>query len=634
MFSRSVLRWLQTIDLSQSYSNPYADFASGYLVAEIVSHYIPSVSTNSFSNFLSIKMRTDNWNQLMKIFIAHRIPITQTMIDDVIKKREGAAVKLIEVLYTAFTKRTPCHPEIGTISNKPVEPAKSDVSILPPPDLPKPQEEPIVETPPIIPKRQKFIGASTTQRSGGADMTPISFESASVVKSGPGFLQLRNQNATSSQSASDKQLENAVDDVKKNGSNESIQNFVKCIEDPDHIQQFIGNYPPDVVIQLMKQASPFVSQEKEPFIIDVIGEIFIPTAELSTVSVDDLVDFIFAQPSNDPFTHHFLLDKLLEVTDKTEIARALYSFVQRETKFSKALCQYCYQKVAENQNNDPSYVLPLVIDKLLEYDRPDAVKMVPLFSPTNDPKKDLILSNLYIHAAPDCLKEIQEILARGDRSIAAHIIDEICTLHSLSNNDLISLLFVLPDSDVVLNSEYSVVVNNETVAISPIIKKLNSYELVRVICQNIIDTSPEELSQNEISLLNVLMKNVERVSTDTNNGTLAEWVQVFQTLNEFLYLALCDINCCKQATNVCLTFFKLLQNEVLGTFSNLFKALNFVFPTNCPVFCKTTSIEFLQNAAEISPSFSQSILKLLMNFPPKTYSDLDKLVVHLKKVKK
>lgn len=637
MFSRSVLRWLQTIDLSQPYSNTSADFASGYLVAEIVARYIPTVSTACFSNFLSIKMRTDNWNQLMKIFISNRIPITQTMVDDVIKKKEGAAVKLIETLYTTFTKRTPCHAEIGTISAKTPE-QKNDVSVLPPPDLPKQPEEPTVEAPPVIPKRQRFIGASSTQRNGSsADLTPVSFESASVVKSGPGFLQLRNQNTQSAEPTNNKALENSIENVRKNNNPESIQAFIKCIDDPEKLQQFFGNYPSDLVIQILKSAAPQIPQDLSPFIIDAVGEIFIPTAELSSVSVDDLVDFIFAQPSNDPFSHHFLLSKLLDVTEKSQAAKALYSFVQRETNFSKALSQFCIQKVTEYQNNDPFYVLPDVVDHLLEFDRSGAVQCISQFKPTGDPAKDLILSNLYIHAAPECLNEIKGMLQHGDHAIAAHIIDDICNRQSLSKEDLVSLILALPNVDVVLTNEFTVIYKGENIVISPIIKKLNSYEIVEVICQTVIDTSPEELSQNEVVLLDVLMKNVNISNTDgntANNGTPQQWTKVFQTLNEFLYLAFCDINCCKQATDVCLIFYKILHNEVFSTFSNLFKALNFVFPTTCPAFCKSTSIEFLQNAANISNPFSQSILKLLMNFPPKTYSDLDKLVAHLKKVRK
>ncbi|OHS93441.1 hypothetical protein TRFO_40297 [Tritrichomonas foetus] len=629
MFSRSVLRWLQTIDLSQPYTNPRVDFASGYLIAEIVAHHITTVSMHSFSNFLSVKMRTDNWNQLMKIFISNRIPITQTMVDDVINRKVGAAVKLIEVLYSHFTKRTPCHATIGTISNKAPE-QKSDVSILPPPDLPKPQEEPVVDNPPVIPKRQKFIGVSSTQRNGSsADLTPISFESASVVKSGPGFLQLRNQSTPSSQPASDKALDNAVDELRKNNNSaEAIQAFVKCIDDPEHLTLFLSNYPSNMVIQLLKIAAPYFSPEASPFIIDTIGELFIPTADLNTTSVDDLVDFIFAQPSNDPFSHHFLLSKLIEVTDQSQIASALYSFTKRETKFSKALCHYILDKVAEYKDKDPSYVLPEVVDRLLEFDYGSAALMIPMFQPTNDPKKDLILSNLYIHAASDCLSQIQYMLQNGDRAIAAHILDDICNRQSLSKEDLVTLLLSLNDPGVVLTNEFSVMYKNENIVISPLINKLDPLELVNVICQKVIDTQPDNLADNEIVIMNVLIKKVEQ------GQNTQEWLQIFQTLNEFLYLAFCDVNCCKQAAEVCLTFYRILQNDVFATFSNLFKALNFVFPTTCPAFCKSTSIEFLSSAAEISASFSQTILKLLMNFPPKTYSDLDKLVAHLKKVRK
>jgi hypothetical protein len=54
---------------------------------------------------------------------------------------------------------------IGDISKKAPETA-SNVSVLPPPDIPKQQEEQIPEQPPVIPKRQKFIGVSSTQKTG------------------------------------------------------------------------------------------------------------------------------------------------------------------------------------------------------------------------------------------------------------------------------------------------------------------------------------------------------------------------------------------------------------------------------------------------------------------------------------
>jgi hypothetical protein len=123
---------------------------------------------------------------------------------------------------------------------------------------------------------------------------------------------------------------------------------------------------------------------------------------------------------------------------------------------------------------------------------------------------------------------------------------------------------------------------------------------------------------------------------DLKTDDIGKWSELFQTLHEYLYLSFCDENVCKDSVEVCLTFFKLLQTDVFSTFSHLFKALTFVFQSTggvpCPAICKTKAIEFVTAASEISGSFGQTVLKLLMNFPPKTNAELDKLIAHLKKL--
>ena len=620
MFARSVLRWLQTVDLSQPYSNPRVDFASGFLVAEICAKYIPTVSMHSFSNFLSVKMRTDNWNQLMKIFISKGIPINQNLVDDVIKRKQGAAIKLVETLYTAFTKRKPVHAEIGDISKKVVEPSQS-VSVIQPPDLPK-TEEVVVEQPPAMPKRQRFIGASATQRTGSqADLTPISFESASVVKGGPGFLQLRTTGSVATTNTS-RALDNAVDEVNKNKSPEALTEFAKCLEDPEQLTTFMTNYPSDMIIDLLRSAASYIAPENAAYVCDAVAEMFIPTADLGTVSVEDLVEFIFCQPSDDPFTHHYLLEKVLEVTDPQKVTTALGAFVKRETVFSRPLCQLILAKVKELVENDPPFVLPDVVTKLLEFDRANAVQLIPLFAPTGDAAKDLALANLYIHAPEEAMEHIHKILADGDRGVAAHVLNSLIDSESVSKPELLNLLLVLPDPSNVLTNEFTV----GDVTVTPVITKLDPLEIVHEIADKVTKTQPDAIDK-EIVIMSVLMK-------DLKKDDAPRWLKLFTSIHEYLYLAFCDENVCKEAADVCLKLFTLLLNEVVPTFQNLFRALNFVFPTACPAFCKSNAIAFLTSASEISASFSQTVLKLLMNFPPKTNADLDKLVAHLKKLRK
>jgi hypothetical protein len=623
MFARGVLRWLQTLNLSQTYTNPRVDFASGYLVADICSKCLPNISLHSFSDFLSPKMRADNWNQLSNIFTQHKIPINSALIQEVIQRKHGSAVRLIEILYTAFTHRKPVHAQIGEISAKAPEKASNVSLIVSPPDLPKPPEEQVPDAPPVIPKRQKFIGASASQRSGTtADLTPISFESASVVKSGPGFLQLRTATPQSALGTGDKALDQAVDKISIEANPENLQNFARVLDDPQRLTYFFVNYQADMVLNLLTKAAPYFSVESAPYIIGTIADIFIPSIDFEQDSPDSLIEFIFHQPCNDPFTHHFLLYKVLEAINPSQAPTILATFVNLETTFSRPLSQFILSKVRELSTHDHSNVLPDILTRLLNFDRSGTVQLIPLFAPTGDPQRDLKLASLYIHTPDESTDHIKFILQQGDRGIAAFILEHLIENENVARTTIIDLILLLPDPQNILTNEFTV----GGIVVSPLIEKVKPLETAQLLVARVTHLQPDTLDK-EIIVLAVLTK-------DLKNEEIQKWNELFQSLHEYLYLALCDENICKQSVEVCLTFYKLLQNEVFGTFANLFKALTYVFQSACPAACKATAIEFLTTASEIAPSFGQTVLKLLMNFQPKTHPDLDKLIVHLKKVRK
>ena len=60
---------------------------------------------HSFSTGQSNASKRDNWEQLEKFFKRAGVVISKDLIVDTIAAVEGAAVEIIEILYTAFTQR-------------------------------------------------------------------------------------------------------------------------------------------------------------------------------------------------------------------------------------------------------------------------------------------------------------------------------------------------------------------------------------------------------------------------------------------------------------------------------------------------------------------------------------------------
>ncbi|XP_010628112.1 spermatogenesis-associated protein 4 isoform X2 [Fukomys damarensis] len=104
--SRSVLRWLQSLNLSFFPRNINRDFSNGFLIAEIFCIYFPwDLKLSYFQNGTSLKVKLDNWAQLEKFLAKKKLKLPKELIHGTIHYKAGVPEILIQEVYTLLTHR-------------------------------------------------------------------------------------------------------------------------------------------------------------------------------------------------------------------------------------------------------------------------------------------------------------------------------------------------------------------------------------------------------------------------------------------------------------------------------------------------------------------------------------------------
>ncbi|XP_026364059.3 spermatogenesis-associated protein 4 [Ursus maritimus] len=104
--SRSVLRWLQGLDLTFFPRNVNRDFSNGFLIAEIFTIYYPwDLKLSSFENGTSLKVKLDNWAQLEQFLARKKFKLPKELIHGTIHCKAGVPEILIQEVYTLLTHR-------------------------------------------------------------------------------------------------------------------------------------------------------------------------------------------------------------------------------------------------------------------------------------------------------------------------------------------------------------------------------------------------------------------------------------------------------------------------------------------------------------------------------------------------
>ena len=106
--SRELLRWIQSLDLAYSVKNVKRDFSNGFLVAEIFSRYYNNdIQMHSFDNGIALRIKKDNWSQLVKFLrkagLSHLT--TQDEVNSIIHCEDGAIVSFLNKIYEELTNR-------------------------------------------------------------------------------------------------------------------------------------------------------------------------------------------------------------------------------------------------------------------------------------------------------------------------------------------------------------------------------------------------------------------------------------------------------------------------------------------------------------------------------------------------
>ena len=113
---REVLKWIQSLDLTDAVKNPQRDVANGYIFGEILSRYYPAlVSMHSFHREIGLPYREINWQLILKILAKTELVIKIELIYPVKHHQAGAADLLLESLYTALTQQKPVQSAIHQV---------------------------------------------------------------------------------------------------------------------------------------------------------------------------------------------------------------------------------------------------------------------------------------------------------------------------------------------------------------------------------------------------------------------------------------------------------------------------------------------------------------------------------------
>lgn len=103
---RSLIKWLDSLDLAYSIRNPRRDLANGFIIAEILARYYPKeINIYSIYNGLNEDQKRDNWEVLSKLLAKKEFPLPKAEYEQIYNYAPDVAYKFLTKLYEFLTRR-------------------------------------------------------------------------------------------------------------------------------------------------------------------------------------------------------------------------------------------------------------------------------------------------------------------------------------------------------------------------------------------------------------------------------------------------------------------------------------------------------------------------------------------------
>ena len=103
---RSLIKWLDSLDLAYSIRNPRRDLANGFIIAEILArHYNKEINIYTIYNGLNTDQKRDNWEIISKLLAKKEFPLPKSEYEQIYNYVPDVAYKFLERLYEFLTRK-------------------------------------------------------------------------------------------------------------------------------------------------------------------------------------------------------------------------------------------------------------------------------------------------------------------------------------------------------------------------------------------------------------------------------------------------------------------------------------------------------------------------------------------------